>query len=129
MPHRFAQLSDRLVTQNGVFLMGLAAVAALSVGQEVAPPPRPIESSEEKAARRELGGAGALHHGQAVADERPGDDEQHREAAGRTVPEDALDRDLGQEQAGAKSLADDQAVLAHDDRGRRMVGAFYGNVE
>ncbi|HEY6066365.1 MAG TPA: APC family permease [Thermoanaerobaculia bacterium] len=29
MPHRFAQLSDRLVTQNGVFLMGAAAVAAL----------------------------------------------------------------------------------------------------
>jgi hypothetical protein len=29
MPHRFSQLSDRLVTQNGVFLMGLAAVAAL----------------------------------------------------------------------------------------------------
>ena len=29
VPHRFAQLSDRLVTQNGVFLMGLAAVAAL----------------------------------------------------------------------------------------------------
>jgi hypothetical protein len=29
VPHRFAQLSDRLVMQNGVFLMGLAAVAAL----------------------------------------------------------------------------------------------------
>ena len=29
MPHRFAQLSDRLVTQNGVLVMGLAAVAAL----------------------------------------------------------------------------------------------------
>jgi hypothetical protein len=29
VPHRFAQLSDRLVTQNGVVLMGLAAVAAL----------------------------------------------------------------------------------------------------
>jgi hypothetical protein len=29
VPHRFAQLSDRLVTKNGVFLMGLAAVAAL----------------------------------------------------------------------------------------------------
>jgi len=29
VPHRFAQLSDRLVTQNGVFLMGLAAIAAL----------------------------------------------------------------------------------------------------
>lgn len=29
MPHRFSQLSDRLVTQNGVFLMGAAAVAAL----------------------------------------------------------------------------------------------------
>jgi hypothetical protein len=29
VPHRFSQLSDRLVTQNGVFLMGLAAVAAL----------------------------------------------------------------------------------------------------
>ena len=29
MPHRFSQLSDRLVTQNGVFLMGLAAIAAL----------------------------------------------------------------------------------------------------
>src|ERR1022692_1308390 len=26
MPHRFSQLSDRLVTQNGVFLMGLAAI-------------------------------------------------------------------------------------------------------
>ncbi len=29
MPHRFSQLSDQLVTQNGVFLMGLAAAAAL----------------------------------------------------------------------------------------------------
>jgi amino acid transporter len=29
MPHRFTQLSDRLVTKNGVFLMGLAAIAAL----------------------------------------------------------------------------------------------------
>jgi hypothetical protein len=29
VPHRFAQLSDRLVMQNGVFLMGLAAVGAL----------------------------------------------------------------------------------------------------
>ena len=29
LPHRFAQLSDRLVTQNGVVLMGLAAIAAL----------------------------------------------------------------------------------------------------
>ncbi len=29
VPHRFSQLSDRLVTQNGVFLMGLAAIAAL----------------------------------------------------------------------------------------------------
>ena len=29
VPHRFSQLSDRLVTQNGVFLMGVAAVAAL----------------------------------------------------------------------------------------------------
>jgi len=29
MPHRFAQLSDRLVTKNGVYLMGLAAMAAL----------------------------------------------------------------------------------------------------
>jgi amino acid transporter len=29
MPHRFSQLSDRLVAQNGVFLMGTAAVAAL----------------------------------------------------------------------------------------------------
>ena len=29
MPHRFAQLSDRLVAQNGVFLMGVAAAAAL----------------------------------------------------------------------------------------------------
>ncbi|HEY3349460.1 MAG TPA: APC family permease [Thermoanaerobaculia bacterium] len=29
MPHRFAQLSDRLVTQNGVVVMGVAAGAAL----------------------------------------------------------------------------------------------------
>ncbi|HYM60195.1 MAG TPA: APC family permease [Thermoanaerobaculia bacterium] len=29
MPHRFAQLSDRLVTKNGVFLMGFAGIAAL----------------------------------------------------------------------------------------------------
>jgi amino acid transporter len=29
MPHRFSQLSDRLVTKNGIYLMGLAAVAAL----------------------------------------------------------------------------------------------------
>ncbi len=29
MPHRFAQLSDRLVTKNGVLVMGLAALAAL----------------------------------------------------------------------------------------------------
>ncbi len=29
VPHRFSQLSDRLVTKNGVFLMGLAAMAAL----------------------------------------------------------------------------------------------------
>jgi Amino acid permease len=29
MPHRFAQLSDRLVTKNGVYMMGLAAAAAL----------------------------------------------------------------------------------------------------
>src|SRR5204862_4570768 len=29
MPHRFAQLSDRLVTKNGIYLMGLAAIAAL----------------------------------------------------------------------------------------------------
>ena len=29
VPHRFSQLSDRLVTKNGVFLMGVAAVAAL----------------------------------------------------------------------------------------------------
>jgi len=28
-PHRFAQLSDRLVTNNGIWLMGLAAVGAL----------------------------------------------------------------------------------------------------
>ena len=30
VPHRFAQLSDRLVTKNGVLLMGLAAIAMLS---------------------------------------------------------------------------------------------------
>ncbi len=29
MPHRFAQLSDRLVTQDGILMMGLAALAAL----------------------------------------------------------------------------------------------------
>jgi hypothetical protein len=29
MPHRFAQLSDRLVSHNGVLMMGLAAAAAL----------------------------------------------------------------------------------------------------
>ena len=29
MPHRFAQLSDRLVTQDGIVMMGLAALAAL----------------------------------------------------------------------------------------------------
>jgi len=29
VPHRFAQLSDRLVTNNGIFLMGLAAFATL----------------------------------------------------------------------------------------------------
>ena len=29
VPHRFAQLSDRLVTKNGVFLMGAGAVAVL----------------------------------------------------------------------------------------------------
>jgi len=29
MPHRFAQLSDRLVAKNGVFMMGIAALAAL----------------------------------------------------------------------------------------------------
>ncbi|MEA2236259.1 MAG: hypothetical protein QOC81_983 [Thermoanaerobaculia bacterium] len=29
MPHRFSQLSDRLVTRNGVYMMGLAAAAAL----------------------------------------------------------------------------------------------------
>jgi hypothetical protein len=29
-PHRFAQLSDRLVTNNGIWLMGLAALGALS---------------------------------------------------------------------------------------------------
>jgi amino acid transporter len=30
MPHRFSQLSDRLVTKNGIYLMGLAAIAALA---------------------------------------------------------------------------------------------------
>jgi hypothetical protein len=29
MPHRFSQLSDRLVTKNGIYMMGLAAAAAL----------------------------------------------------------------------------------------------------
>jgi amino acid transporter len=29
MPHRFAQLSDRLVTQDGILMMGVAALAAL----------------------------------------------------------------------------------------------------
>jgi len=29
MPHRFSQLSDRLVAKNGVFVMGIAAAAAL----------------------------------------------------------------------------------------------------
>src|SRR2546430_1068097 len=29
MPHRFSQLSDRLVTKNEIYVMGLAAVAAL----------------------------------------------------------------------------------------------------
>ncbi len=29
MPHRFSQLSDRLVTKNGIYMMGLAATAAL----------------------------------------------------------------------------------------------------
>jgi amino acid transporter len=29
VPHRFSQLSDRLVTKNGIFLMGLLAMAAL----------------------------------------------------------------------------------------------------
>jgi amino acid transporter len=29
MPHRFSQLSDRLVTQDGIVMMGLAALAAL----------------------------------------------------------------------------------------------------
>jgi amino acid transporter len=29
MPHRFSQLSDRLVTKNGIYLMGLAAMGAL----------------------------------------------------------------------------------------------------
>ncbi|HXA20404.1 MAG TPA: APC family permease [Thermoanaerobaculia bacterium] len=29
MPHRFSQLSDRLVTKNGVYMMGVAAAAAL----------------------------------------------------------------------------------------------------
>jgi amino acid transporter len=30
MPHRFSQLSDRLVTKNGIYLMGFAAIAALA---------------------------------------------------------------------------------------------------
>jgi amino acid transporter len=30
VPHRFAMLSDRLTTQNGIILMGIAALAALS---------------------------------------------------------------------------------------------------
>ena len=29
MPHRFSQLSDRLVTKNGIYMMGIAAAAAL----------------------------------------------------------------------------------------------------
>jgi hypothetical protein len=29
MPHRFSQLSDRLVTRNGIYMMGMAAAAAL----------------------------------------------------------------------------------------------------
>jgi len=29
MPHRFSQLSDRLVTKNGIYLMGIAAIVAL----------------------------------------------------------------------------------------------------
>jgi amino acid transporter len=29
MPHRFAQLSDRLVTKNGIYMMGIAAAASL----------------------------------------------------------------------------------------------------
>jgi len=29
MPHRFSQLSDRLVTKNGIYVMGIAAAAAL----------------------------------------------------------------------------------------------------
>ncbi|MEO8218506.1 MAG: APC family permease [Acidobacteriota bacterium] len=29
MPHRFSQLSDRLVTKNGIYLMGLAGIGAL----------------------------------------------------------------------------------------------------
>src|SRR5260370_21902644 len=29
MPHRFSQLSDRLVTQDGIFMMGLAGLGAL----------------------------------------------------------------------------------------------------
>ena len=29
MPHRFAQLSDRLVTNNGIFLMGVCAISVL----------------------------------------------------------------------------------------------------
>jgi amino acid transporter len=30
MPHRFSQLSDRLVTKNGVYMMGIAAAVALA---------------------------------------------------------------------------------------------------
>lgn len=30
MPHRFSQLSDRLVTKNGIYMMGIAAAAALA---------------------------------------------------------------------------------------------------
>src|SRR4029450_1090871 len=29
MPHRFSQLSNRLVTNNGIYVMGLAAIATL----------------------------------------------------------------------------------------------------
>src|SRR2546426_6748258 len=29
MPHRFSQLSDRLVTKNGIHMMGIAAAASL----------------------------------------------------------------------------------------------------
>src|SRR5579872_2314770 len=29
MPHRFSQLSDRLVTKNGIYMMGIAAAASL----------------------------------------------------------------------------------------------------